>query len=332
MELLPVFYPNSSDQDFINFWTGENINTAWAKLHQARYLAGVVAGGELSEGGEVCYIMAWENPEVIRGVNAFALGVKLLNPNATISTIVVNTWGNAFTELKAAQFLDNRGCEMIAQHVDHSEPQEVFASLGKFSIGSNSDTRAFLGEEVLTSPSFLWENMYPEIVQMAVNNELGNKTILKSFYENTVHLSSLSGFVKEETRQLLAEEESNLMNAEEDEYIFCGPIYDTSSTIRINTSECASLKDLGTIDWYVEGIQILGDFTPQYPDSANNFLPSELVIFSWILVGIFLMFGIGFGIWTYLNRKSSIIMFAQPFFLYLVILGLIDYLFLLCFV
>jgi basic membrane lipoprotein Med (substrate-binding protein (PBP1-ABC) superfamily) len=46
--------------------TTSNVNVLWATLHEARYLAGVVGGGMVPANGSICYIKAFEYPEVIR--------------------------------------------------------------------------------------------------------------------------------------------------------------------------------------------------------------------------------------------------------------------------
>lgn len=44
-----------------------NFNTAWATLYEARYLAGVVAGGVLpKDENQICFVKAWDNAEVSR--------------------------------------------------------------------------------------------------------------------------------------------------------------------------------------------------------------------------------------------------------------------------
>jgi basic membrane lipoprotein Med (substrate-binding protein (PBP1-ABC) superfamily) len=46
-----------------------NLHSIWATLYEARYLAGVVAGGVLpKDETEICYIRAWDNAEVTRYV------------------------------------------------------------------------------------------------------------------------------------------------------------------------------------------------------------------------------------------------------------------------
>ena len=45
-----------------------NVDAVWGTLYEARYLAGVVAGGMLPPAGDqhICYIKAYDNPEVTR--------------------------------------------------------------------------------------------------------------------------------------------------------------------------------------------------------------------------------------------------------------------------
>ena len=103
-------------------------------------------------------------------MNAFLLGAKYANPQARLQAITINSWHDPFFETQAAQhFLDE--CDILAQHSDTSEPQQIFVSHDRQCIGSNSDTRVFLGERVLVSPMFHWEVPYIDVVQVQIDEQ-----------------------------------------------------------------------------------------------------------------------------------------------------------------
>src|SRR5438132_13715669 len=55
--------------------TARNLNTYNARYYEARYLAGVLAG-RMSKSGIAGYVAGFPVPEVIQGINAFALGMR----------------------------------------------------------------------------------------------------------------------------------------------------------------------------------------------------------------------------------------------------------------
>jgi len=55
------------------FRTADNAGTYFGREYEGRYLAGMLAGG-MTESGRIGYVAAFPIPEVVRGINAFALG------------------------------------------------------------------------------------------------------------------------------------------------------------------------------------------------------------------------------------------------------------------
>ena len=46
----------------------------------------------MTESNQIGYVAAFPIPEVIRGINAFTLGVREANPEATVRVVWTNTW------------------------------------------------------------------------------------------------------------------------------------------------------------------------------------------------------------------------------------------------
>ncbi|HHH84896.1 MAG TPA: BMP family ABC transporter substrate-binding protein, partial [Firmicutes bacterium] len=61
----------------------ENMGNYFGRMYQARYLSGLVAGMKTTT-NKIGYVAAFEIPEVIRGINAFTLGVRAVNPKAKV--------------------------------------------------------------------------------------------------------------------------------------------------------------------------------------------------------------------------------------------------------
>ncbi|HNQ98038.1 MAG TPA: BMP family ABC transporter substrate-binding protein, partial [Treponemataceae bacterium] len=116
-----------------------NVSTYFGKIYQARYLSGIAAGKK-TKVNRIGYVAAMPIPEVIRGINAFTLGIQSVNPKATVEVIWTNTWFDPAVEKQAALELLNKGCDVIAQHQDTTAPQIAAQEKGVFAIGYNSPT------------------------------------------------------------------------------------------------------------------------------------------------------------------------------------------------
>ena len=90
----------------------DNMSTYFGKVYQARYLAGIVAGMKTKK-NYIGYVAAKGIPEVIRGINAFTLGVQSVNPDAKVEVVFTDTWYDPTVEKQAALELLNKGVDII---------------------------------------------------------------------------------------------------------------------------------------------------------------------------------------------------------------------------
>ena len=63
--------------------TAANLNTYNARFYEGRWLAGWLAG-KSSKSGVAGYVAGFPVPEVVQGINAFALGMQAANPKAMV--------------------------------------------------------------------------------------------------------------------------------------------------------------------------------------------------------------------------------------------------------
>ena len=72
---------------------GKNFNNYFGRIYQARYLSGIVAGMN-TKSNLIGYVAAQDssNSEVTGGIDAFAIGVASVNPDAKINVIITNSW------------------------------------------------------------------------------------------------------------------------------------------------------------------------------------------------------------------------------------------------
>ena len=129
----------------------ENRRNYFGRMYQARYLSGMVAGA-MSRSTILGYVAAFPIPEVIRGINAFALGAQAVNPKVQVRVVWTKTWYDPATEKEAAKSLLDVGADVIAQHQDSPGPQEAAQERGAYSVGYNSDMAPFAPKAHLTAP------------------------------------------------------------------------------------------------------------------------------------------------------------------------------------
>ena len=213
-------FPDVKFEHCSGYKTLDNMAVYFGRIYQARYLSGIVAG-KMTTNGNIGYVGAFPIPEVVRGINAFTLGVRSVNPDAKVTVVWTNTWYDPVKEREAAVALLDAGADIIAQHQDTTEPQKAAQERNALSIGYDSDMRAFVGDTVLTSPMWNWSEYYIDTVQAAIDGKWKTHSYWEGLNEDVVRLADYSAKVPQDVRDLVEAEKKEIIKNDQ---IFCGPI------------------------------------------------------------------------------------------------------------
>ena len=173
---------------------GSNLNNYFGRIYQARYLAGIAAGLK-TKTNKIGYVSAYgtELAETCSGINAFALGVQSVNPDAVVYVKKLQGWVNPQNETAYAEALINMGCDVISQHCDTANPQIAAEKAGVFGCGYNSDMTKDAPKAHLTATIWNWDVYYTAAVQAIIDGkwvEFGN--YYKGVKEGLCDISPLS--------------------------------------------------------------------------------------------------------------------------------------------
>ncbi len=246
-------FPDVQFVHISGFKSAPNASNVFGAMEEARYLSGIVAGAA-TETNVLGYVAAFPIPEVIRGINAFALGAQSVNPDAVVKVVWTNTWFGPPQEKEAADALLASGADVIAQHQDTTEPQKAAADAGKFSIGYDSDMRAFVGDTVLTSPVWNWAPKYISIVeQVMAGTYQGDESWYGSMADGVVDIAELSPLVDSETKSLVESVRQSIIDGTFKP--FCGPISGANGVEFLVEGKCMALGELLGMDFFVAGVE-----------------------------------------------------------------------------
>ena len=251
MATVALDYPDVYFEHCSGYKTADNLATYFGRIYQPRYLSGLVAG-EMTEDNFIGYVAAHPIPEVIRGINAFTLGVRKANPDAKVHVVWTNTWYDPVKEREAAEALLDEGADVMAQHQDTTEPQKAAQERGLVSIGYDSDMAQFVGDTVLTSPVWNWGPYYIERVKAVLDGTWKTHEYWGGLADGAVELAAFSPQVPDDVKALVEEEEQNILSGDWD--VFCGPINDQDGNVKVAEGECMSDGDMLGMNWFVEGV------------------------------------------------------------------------------
>ena len=234
------------------FKTSKNVGTYFGRMYQARYLSGIAAGKQ-TQSNVIGYVAAFPIPEVVRGINAFTLGVQSVNPKATVKVVWTNTWYNPATEKDAAKSLLDSGADVIAMHQDTPGPMQAAEEKGKYAISYNTDMRSFAPKAILTGPVWNWGPYYVAVVKSIMDKTWKSEQYWGSISENIIDLAPYGPMVSEDTKTLIANKKASIVKKEWD--VFTGPITDQQGQVKIAEGQKMSDKDLLEFNWFVKGVE-----------------------------------------------------------------------------
>jgi len=233
------------------FKTADNVGTYFGRMYQPRYLSGMIAG-KMTESNTIGYVAAHPIPEVIRGIDAFTLGVRSVNPKAKVHVVWTQTWYDPAKEREAAESLLDIGADVIAQHQDTPAPQQAAEKRGKYSIGYNSDMASFAPGSYLTSPIWKWTVFYEKVVKEVHEGTWTSSQYWGGLADGVVGLAPYSDLVPQDVRDLVEAKKAEIVSGSWD--VFNGPINNQDGTVMVAEGDTIPDQDLLGMTAFVEGV------------------------------------------------------------------------------
>ncbi|MEN8197857.1 MAG: BMP family ABC transporter substrate-binding protein, partial [Pseudomonadota bacterium] len=84
-------FPKVTFMHATGYKRAKNVGTYLARFYEGRYLTGLVAGN-MTKSNILGYVAAFPIPEVVRGINAFTIGARSVNPKVEVRVIWVSSW------------------------------------------------------------------------------------------------------------------------------------------------------------------------------------------------------------------------------------------------
>ncbi|CCH47472.1 BMP family ABC transporter substrate-binding protein [Pseudodesulfovibrio piezophilus] len=245
-------FPDVAFMHCSGFKKAENVSNYFGRIYQSRYLTGLVAGA-MTKSNKLGYVAAFPIPEVIRGINAFAIGAREMNPDAEVRVVWTKTWYDPALEKDAAKSLLDAGCDVITQHQDSPAAQEAAQEAGAYSIGYNSDMASFAPKAHLTSAIWNWGPAYVKTVEQIKNGTWkGNQSAWWSMADGVVDIAPMGPMVPEDVKEIVLAHKAKLVAG--DDTIFAGPLKNQNGEVVVTEGAVIPDGDLLGMTWFVEGV------------------------------------------------------------------------------
>lgn len=234
------------------FKVAPNLSTYFGRAYQARYLSGIVAGLQTKK-NTIGYVAAHPIPEVIRGINAFTLGARSVNPNVKVKVVWTNTWYDPAKEKDAAKSLLDVGADVIGMHQDTPGPLQAAEEKGAWAVGYHSDMSKFAPKAFLTAPVWTWGPYYVSQVKAVMDGKFKSEQYWGPMKDGIITLAPIASFAHADAKKKVEEFSAKILAGSWD--VFTGPIKDQSGKERVAKDARMTDEQMLSFDWFVEGVE-----------------------------------------------------------------------------
>jgi len=271
-------YPNIIFGHASGFKRNPNMFTYMADFYQVYYLNGLMAGA-LTKSGKVAYVGAFPIPEVKRHLGAFALGVRAVNPRATVHVRWLYAWFDPAKAKEATEALIAEGADVFAFTEDSPTVVQVAGQKGLPSFGHYSPMQRFAPKTVVSGQLVHWETIYLDFLGKVLSGRYTADNLQNVDYwwllaEKAVEVGGEFGtpinpaFIprlqaaKVRTREfgqisvydLYSRRLAQMMRKPVAFDPFTGPIRDRKGRLVVPAGKTMSVLELNTMEWAAPGI------------------------------------------------------------------------------
>ncbi len=245
-------FPKTKFEHATGYQLARNVSVYNARFHEGRAICGTIAG-HVSKSGIAGYIASFPIPEVVMGINAFALAAQKIRPDIKVKVVWVNSWYDPGKEGDAAKALIDQGADIICQHTDSPAPLQTAESRGVHGFGQASDMKAYAPTAQLTAILDDWSGYYVQRTQDVLDGKWESQSIWWGLNKGMVKMAAYGDAVPENVRQAADATRDGIIAGTL--HPFTGPIKNQAGEVKLADGQTMSDEDLQKIDWYVEGVE-----------------------------------------------------------------------------
>lgn len=231
-----------------------NVSTYNARFYEGRAVQGTIAG-RMTKSNKIGYIGSFPIPEVLRGLNAYYLAAKKVNPDVELTVIWAYTWFDPAKEADAAKAMIEQGVDVVAQHTDSTAPLAEAAKAGGkvIGFGQASDMAEYKPTPRVTSTIDNWGPYYIKRVQALLDGTYEQTDSWEGIASGEVEIGEITDALPPEVKAEAEAIRDAIANGSL--HPFTGPINKQDGTPWLTEGQTAPDGDLLGMNFYVEGIK-----------------------------------------------------------------------------
>jgi simple sugar transport system substrate-binding protein len=230
--------------------TAPNVNTYNARFYEGRYLGGIIAG-RMTKSNTLGYVAAFPIPEVLQGINAFALGARSVNPKVQVRVVWVNTWYDPGKERDAANALMGQGADVVTHHTDSTAAVAAAEEKGKMAVAYHSNMAKYGPNAQVAAITHHWGEYYTKRTQAMLDGTWKVEPVWGGVREGMIKLEGLSDKLPQDVVAAVKGREEELRKGSL--HPFTGPVRTNDGKVVLESGPMTD-EQLSKMDYYVEGV------------------------------------------------------------------------------
>ena len=246
-------YPDTNFYTVMPYQYGEKMSTFFVRIYQLRYLQGMLAGMK-TRTNRIGFVSYDREPDNVQEINAFALGVRRVNPAAE----VLVSFQRAGTSTDAAacsvteRMIKSAGVDVVASHRENDAVAEYAIENGVYALASYDDIAD--SPLLLSRQSINWQRVWSWLLKENARKSNPRAFYWFDFIEAGMTFDVVSPDVTDEERALIESAKQDIENGFDP---FSGNIRDNEGNVRCREGEFISDFQLRQeINWLVEGVRV----------------------------------------------------------------------------
>lgn len=244
-------FPDVKFESITGYKTAPNVSAANARYYEGRYLAGVAAGRLATQAG---YVAGFPIPEVLQGINAFTLGMRSVNPQATVRVLFISEWFNPPKEREAALSLLNQGAQVLAFHTGSPAVMTAAQERGALAVAYHSDMRKIAPDAQIVAVTHQWGEYYTRRVQAVLDGSWKSGTVWGGVKEGMIRVEGFGPKVPPQVREEVLARQRDIAAGRLHPFHAVAEVRDNEGHVVIARGQTLSDAQILSMNWLVDGV------------------------------------------------------------------------------
>ena len=258
--------------DFINYNSvasgTSNVSSYAEAYYQGAYIGGTIAAFN-SEKEKIGIVVDSDMPGIYSTIDAAALGMRTVFADAEMYVVNANTDKEIEEAINA---LYDNGCDVIICYTESSYSAEYCEKKGIKFVGCHD--YSISEDEFKNMIMYFYskrDSYFLAKFKQLQYDEWENSPYIGTMANGRINVSEALKAAKTDSQRLIDHIAPLVSSGQL--YIFEGELKDNSGIIKYMQNEALTINQIFTLDWYVQGVKVLGNFRkPQEITDKNNFV------------------------------------------------------------